>query len=80
MINNILEDDWTPSEGGHEETIYYIAGYVLRVVHRKDNDNREVYSNVYRLLESNTSTSKERSSMAALSLGCIERAEAMDLF
>ena len=49
-------------------------------MHRKGNDNREVHSDVYRLLESNASTSKERSSAAALPLGRVERAEAVDLF
>ena len=39
MINNILEDNWTPSKGDHGEIIYYIAVYVLRVVHGKGNDN-----------------------------------------
>ena len=53
---------------------------MLRVMHRKGNDNRELHSNVYRLLESNASTSKERSSAAALPLGRVERVEAVYVF
>ena len=67
-------------EEDHGQVIYYIAWYMLRVVHRKDKNIREVHSDVYRLIESNASTSRERYSLAVLPLGRVERAELVDLF
>ena len=68
-----MEDNWTPPDGDQEENIYiyYIARYVLRVVHRKGNDNIEVHSDMYRLRKSNVFASKERSSADALPLAVL---------
>ena len=39
-IESVLEGDWSPELGEHEETIYYLAGYVLRTIHNKSLDER----------------------------------------
>ena len=78
-INDALDGDWKSSAGDHEETIYYIAGYVLRGVNKKGADPREPLSDAFQELESNASTSKVLATAASLPLGRVERAEVSKL-
>jgi hypothetical protein len=75
-----LDGDWKPSAGDHKETIYYIAGYVLRGVNKKGTDSRELLSDAFQVLESNASTSKASATAASLPLGRVERAEVSKVY
>ena len=75
-----MEGDWSPEAGEHEETVYYIAGYVLRSVHNRAEDKREPLRESFALLERQASVEKEEAKAAVLPIGRVMRAEFLSLY
>ena len=75
-----MEGDWSPAGDDHEETIYYISRYILRFVHNRALDQREILANVYRLLEDQASVSNAKEVAASLPIGRVKHAEVVSLF
>ena len=74
-IDVVIEGEWSPSGTAHEETIYYLAGYVLRAVNKKGRGNKDASPHVFQLLESNALITRDAAVLAGLPTGRVERAE-----
>ena len=77
-ITNIFEANWKPRGLDHEETIYYVSGFVIWTVRNRSKDRKEV-AHLLKQLEQNASLTKEDAETAGLPIGKVERMEAVQL-
>ena len=72
--------DWIPSNEDHKERLYYTSGYVLHAINRLGADLQKKMSAPCRLIKSNASITNQDASADGLSLGRIERTEAVQSY
>lgn len=78
-VRGILERSWQPSDKTHEETMYYVAGAVLKMISGLGERAKDKYINALLDIESNATTSKEGAQSASLPSGKVERNEVHNL-
>ena len=71
-ITAILEENWSPDPGDHEETIYYLAGYLIRSAHNRAEDTKELLREYFALLEQEAFVKKMGARDDALLTGRVE--------
>ena len=68
-IEKILDSDWQLKSTSHKETVYYIAGFVLKTINTRSKDKKEKRKHLFAQIEKNASTTKELAAAASLPIG-----------
>ncbi|EJK70768.1 hypothetical protein THAOC_07845 [Thalassiosira oceanica] len=79
-IREILARGWDTEEQLHKETIYYIAGAVMRSIEKLKDVSKDVYVNALKDILLNAVTSKSNAQNAALPSAKVEEKEKFDLY
>ena len=78
-IEKILDSDWQLKSTSHKETVYYIAGFVLKTINTRSKDKKEKRKHLFAQIEKNASTTKELAAAASLPIGKVASTEAVSL-
>ena len=76
----ILDSDWQLKSTSHKETVYYIAGFVLKTINTRSKDKKEKRKHLFAQIEKNASTTKELAAAASLLIGKVASTEAVSLY
>lgn len=74
-VRDILASDWKPDDKSHEETMYYIAGAVMRMIDNMEGRSKPIYAAVFKDLILNATTTKSEAKTQSLPSGKVEAKE-----
>ena len=78
-IEGILDSDWQLKDKEHEQTIYYIAGFLLRTIYNKANDKNEKLAHIFKELHGRASIKKDTAVAASLPVERVVKTEQVEL-
>ena len=79
-IRSILSHQWEPDDKVHENTMYYVAGAVVRIIVSWGDRSKEQFAAVMKDIKSNAVTTKENAKDESLPCAKVEQKEAHQLF
>ena len=74
-VRDILRKPWTPDGEFHEQTIYYVAGAVVRIIMNLIDTSKEMYHDALKDILAHSLTTKEDAKNASLPSAKVERKE-----
>ena len=74
-VRDILARPWSPEDNMHAETIYYVAGAIMKMIDNLAKRSKDIYTNALNDIKTNSATTKLDARNGSLPSGKVEAKE-----